>query len=925
VAQRSVSGSVTPLRRPRLGLWLLLAFILLSLLGQAVPLYTDWLWFQEVAATVVFTTRLQLGSWLFMGLGAAVFAFLFLNLSVAARTAPPDVLWELEDQLGLPGRAILEPLVRRLLVPVIAVLSFFAGARATSAWTTVLEYVNRTAFGLTDPLFGRDLGFYFFTLPFWRLLHGWATALVAGTLVLVAVVYVLQRSLVLTARGPRLAAGARTHLLGLAALLLILRGVGFWLDRFDLLFSPRGLVYGASYTDVHASLPVLQWLIVLAFLCAAACVFQMFRPGWRFLVAGLVVLIVLWVAGLGVAPALLQSYRVKPNELAYELPFIEHNIRMTRQAYALDRVAEKDFAAEDNLNLAALDRNAATVKNIRLWDHRPLLVTYGKLQEIRTYYKFRDVDVDRYTLDGEYRQVTLSARELSYRDLPSRTWINEHLTYTHGYGLVAGPVNRISPEGLPEFFIKDIPPAGTGGMPRITRPEIYYGELAYGEVGSDYVFVRTRSQELDYPSGDQNVYTRYQGRGGIAVDSIVRKLAFAARFGALNVLLSNDLGPESRVMIYRDIMARVQEAAPFLRFDRDPYLVVAADGRLVWMVDGYTTSERYPYATPVRGFNYIRNSVKATVDAYHGSVTYYIADAEDPLIRTYAKAFPGLLKPLAEMPKDLQTHIRYPEDLFTVQSRMYATYHMQDPQVFYNKEDLWVIPRLQQDGREREMEPYFTVMRLPNERKEEFVLLSGFNPSGRDNMIALMVARMDPPFYGGIVAYTFPKQKLVFGPRNIQARISQDPVISQQISLWNQQGSRVLMGTLLAIPIEQSLIYVQPLYLAAAEQGALPELRRVVVAYGNQIAMEPTLEAALARVFGGRVQGQEEAGRAPDRAAGRGPASGGAPTAAITSAVQRAWEAWQRGQDALRRGDWAAYGAEQKRLEEALRQLHETR
>jgi len=345
----------------------------------------------------------------------------------------------------------------------------------------------------------------------------------------------------------------------------------------------------------------------------------------------------------------------------------------------------------------------------------------------------------------------------------------------------------------------------------------------------------------------------------------------------------------------------------------------------VWMVDGYTTSERYPYATPVRGFNYIRNSVKATVDAYHGSVTYYIADAEDPLIRTYAKAFPGLLKPLAEMPKDLQTHIRYPEDLFTVQSRMYATYHMQDPQVFYNKEDLWVIPRLQQDGREREMEPYFTVMRLPNERKEEFVLLSGFNPSGRDNMIALMVARMDPPFYGGIVAYTFPKQKLVFGPRNIQARISQDPVISQQISLWNQQGSRVLMGTLLAIPIEQSLIYVQPLYLAAAEQGALPELRRVVVAYGNQIAMEPTLEAALARVFGGRVQGQEEAARASDRPAGRGPVSAGAPTANITSAVQRAWEAWQRGQDALRRGDWAAYGAEQKRLEEALRQLHETR
>ncbi|MGH7301032.1 MAG: UPF0182 family protein, partial [Candidatus Rokuibacteriota bacterium] len=475
-------GRVTSLRRPRLGLWLLLGFILLSLLGQAVPLYTDWLWFQQMGFTTVFTTRLQLSGWLFVGLGAVVFVFLFINLSVAARTAPPDVLWELEDQLGLPGRAILEPLVRRLLLPVIAVIAFFAGVRATGSWTTVLEYVNGGAFNQTDPLFGRDLGFYFFQLPFWRLLYGWATALVAGTLILVAAVYVLQRSLVLTARGPRLAAGARTHLLGLAAGLLLLRAAGFWLDRFDLLFSPRSVVFGAAYTDVHASLPVLQWLVVLAVLCAAACVFQMFRPGWRFLVAGLVVLVVLWVAGLGIAPALLQSYRVKPNELVYERPYIEHNIRMTRQAYALDRMVEKDFAAEDNLDAAALERNDLTIKNVRLWDHRPLLTTYGKLQEIRTYYSFRDVDVGRYTLNGEYRQIMLSARELAYRELPSKTWINQHLTYTHGYGLVAGPVNSVTSEGLPEFFIKDIPPAVTGGMPEITRPAIYYGEI-----GNEYV------------------------------------------------------------------------------------------------------------------------------------------------------------------------------------------------------------------------------------------------------------------------------------------------------------------------------------------------------------------------------------------------------------------------------------------------------
>ena len=884
-------------------------------LGQAVPLYTDWLWFKEVGFTQVFTTRLTLNGWLFLGLGGVVFAFLFLNLSVAARTAPPDVLWELEDQLGLPNRAILEPVVRRLLLPVIAVIALFAGARGSGAWDTVLSYANATPFGRTDPLFGRDIGFFVFELPMWRLIYGWATALVAGTLVLTAAVYVLQRSLVLTAHGPRLAASARTHLLGLGAFLLVLRGVGFWLDRFDLLYSPRGLVFGASYTDVHASLPVLGWLAVLALLCAGACVFQIFRPGWRFLVAGLVTLALFWIGGLGVYPSLLQRFRVTPNELVAERPFIQHNIRLTRLAYGLDRVVEKEFAAADNLTAAALERNSLTIKNVRLWDNRPLLVTYGKLQEIRTYYKFLDVDVDRYTVNGEYRQVMLSARELSYRFLPSRGFINEHLTYTHGYGLVASPVNRISPEGLPEFFLKDIPPVGAG-LPRITRPAIYYGES-----GNDYVFVRTRSQELDYPSGDQNVYTRYVGRGGIPVNSLLAKLAFAVRFGEIKVLLSDDLTAESRVMIYRDIAPRVRQAAPFLRYDRDPYLVVADDGRLMWMLDAYTTTDRYPYAEPVRGIgNYIRNAVKVTVDAYDGRITFYVADDEDPIIRTFAKAFPGMFRPLAEMPKDLQAHIRYPEDLFTVQAKMYATYHMEDPQVFYNKEDLWVVPRLPQDGRDKDMDPYFTVMRLPGEPKEEFILLSPFNPSGRDNMIALLAARSDAPNYGRLISYNFPKQKLVFGPRNIDARINQDPLISQQISLWNQQGNRVLRGALYAIPIEESLIYVLPLYLAAEQGGALPELRRVVVAYSNQIAMEPSLEAALARIFGGHARAEDATAR-PRGEPGMPAAAG----AAIAPLVQRAWEAWQKAQEALRHGDWTAYGQEQKRLEDVLRQLQGNR
>ncbi|KRT73967.1 MAG: hypothetical protein XU13_C0010G0009 [Candidatus Rokubacteria bacterium CSP1-6] len=897
--------------KPRLILWLLLIVGALALVGQAVPLYTDWLWFQEVGYAGVFVTILSLRGWLFIGVGLGTFLFLYLNLTLAARTARPDALWELEDQLGLPSRAVLEPLIRRLLLPVLAVVSFFSGVSASGNWETVLEYFNATPFDTTDPLFNRDLSFYVFTLPFWRLLYGWAMLLLTATMGLGLALYVLQRSLVLTARGPRLAAGARAHLLLLGTALLGFKAWGFWLDRFDLLFSPRGVVFGASYSDVNASLPVLGILAALALLCAAACLFQVWRPGWRFLAAGLVVLAAMWVGGLGAYPALLQRFRVTPNELVAEGPYIIHNIRMTRKAFGLERIEEKDFPAEENLTAAALERNNPTIKNIRLWDHRPLLVTFGQLQEIRTYYKFTDVDNDRYLIGGEYRQIMLSPRELSYRHLPSRIWINEHLTYTHGYGVIVGPVNRISPEGLPEFFVKDIPPVSTG-FPKITRPEIYYGEIS-----NDYVFVRTKSQELDYPAGDQNVYTRYAGRGGIPVTSFLTKLAFAIRFGEIKIVLSDDLTGESRIMIHREVAKRVRQIAPFLRFDRDPYLVITDDGRLVWMIDGYTVSDRYPYSQPVRDLgNYIRNSVKATVDAYHGTVTFYLADPADPIIRTYARAFPGLFKPLGDMPADLQRHIRYPEDLFSIQAKMFATYHMEDPQVFYNKEDLWAIPRRTVEGRDREMEPYYTIMRLPGEKKEEFILLTLFNPSRRDNMIAWLAARTDPPNYGRLVVYNFPKAKLVYGPRQIDARIDQDPNFSQQLSLWNQRGSVTLRGSLLAIPIDQSLIYVQPLYLAASEQGALPELRRVFVAYGNQIAMEPTLEQSLQRIFGGRARVED--GPRPAPAAGP-PAVGDA----LRGVAQRAWEAWSRAQEALRRGDWSAYGEEQRRLEQALREFRE--
>ncbi|MGH7344561.1 MAG: UPF0182 family protein [Candidatus Rokuibacteriota bacterium] len=898
--------------RPQPILLLLLLLLVLGVLAQIVPLYTDWLWFVEVGYSEVFVKTLSLRGSLFAALAIGVLIFLYANLTFAARTAAPDVIWELEDQLGLPSRVIIEPLIRRFLPVVLLLIALASGMRATVHWETVLGYLNATPFGSVDPLFGYDLSFFVFVMPMWRLVHGWALTLVTATIVLTLAIYVLQRSLVLTSRGPRLATGARTHLLVLGAAALALKAIGFWLDRFDLIVSPRGIVFGAAYTDIYASLPVLGALAVFAALCAVACLAQIARAGLRLVAGGLIALALVWVVGLGVYPALLQRFRVTPNELAAERPFIEHNIRMTRAAYGLDRIVEREFPADETLDARALERNAATIKNIRLWDYRPLLRTFGQLQEIRTYYKFVDVDNDRYIVNGEYRQLMLSPRELSYQHLQSRIWINEHLTFTHGYGAVVGPVNRITAEGLPEFLVKDIPPQSTAGFPKITRPQIYYGE-----VSNEYVLVKTKSQELDYPSGDQNVYTDYSGVGGIQLSSFARKVAFAMRFGEIKMLLSNDLTDQSRIMMYRTVTQRVRQIAPFFRFDRDPYMVIDDAGRMIWMLDGYTTTDRYPYSDPVPGVgNYIRNSVKVTIDAYDGTVTFYQADDTDPIVRVFGRAFPGLIKPLDQMPEGLRRHIRYPEDFFAIQARKYATYHMLDPQVFYNKEDLWALPRRAIEGRDRDMEPYYTIMRPPGEQKEEFILLTLFNPARRDNMIAWMAARSDPPNYGRLIVFNFPKQKLVYGPRQIDARIDQDPVISQQLALWNQRGSTVIRGSLLAIPIDQSLIYVQPLYLAASEQGALPELRRVIVAYGNQIAMEPTLEQSLLRIFGGRP--------APTTAAAAPAPAGQAPTdgaAGVRQLSQRAMESWTRAQEALRRGDWAAYGAEQKRLEEALRGL----
>ena len=894
---------------------ILVVFVLLNVAGQVLPLYTDYLWFQEVKLVSVFTTVLGLKLLLGIAGGLLVALLLYLNVWLAARPTSGDVLVELEDPLGLPSRLVIEPLMRKFLLPGSLVLGFLAAMQAASQWETVLRFLNAQPFNALDPLFGRDISFYVFRLPFLETLYGWAMLLLGGTLLLVLATYVLHRGVQITPQGPTMTTRARAHLLTLGALLLVVKAGGYYLDTFSLLTSVRGIVSGAGFSDIHATLPALRILAILALISAAVCIWQIGRQGFRVVLVALGVVLAANVLGLGVVPNVMQRLRVVPNEMVAERPYIEQNIKYTRLAYGLDRIKEEEFPAEETLRAEDLLKNDATIKNIRLWDRRPLLVTYAQLQEIRTYYKFVDVDNDRYMVDGQLRQVMLSARELSYRNLPSRIWINERLTYTHGYGIVMGPVNRITPEGLPDFWIKDIPPASAGPI-KVTRPEIYYGEIA-NDVGGDYVFVKTRAQELDYPAGDKNVYTTYAGQGGVPVQSVFRKMLFALRFGDIKILLSNDIIGESRVMYHRDIEERVKKAAPFIQFDRDPYLVVGQDGRLVWIIDGYTTSNKFPYSEPVRGMgNYIRNSVKAVVDAYHGTLAFYLSDPADPVVATYAKAFPGLFQPLSAMPADLRPHIRYPQGMFTIQARMYATYHMQDPQVFYNKEDLWNIPKHMVEGQEREMEPYYTIMRLPGEKAEEYVLLSLFNPSKKDNMIAWMAARSDGADYGKLTAYNFPKQKLIYGPRQIDARIDQDSVISQQLTLWSQRGSQVIRGSMLAIPIEKSLLYVQPLYLAA-EKGSLPELKRVIVSMGNQIAMEENLEAALAQLFG-------IGGKALARMATPGPAGQPQPQEiGVRGLADQAWQQYNRAQELLRQGNFAAYGEEVKRLEATLKTLRE--
>jgi uncharacterized membrane protein (UPF0182 family) len=887
---------------------------------SAVDLISEWLWFGEVGYRPVFmrslTAQGTLGTFVFL----VAFAWLAGNMRAALRATHPRAFAVMTPEgpvtVSVEAR-ILRLLGQALAAAVAGLLALFASSR----WETWLFHRFATPFGTRDPILGRDVAFYVFTLPFLELVQGLLLAAVIAALVGVAAAYFVSGTLGLERdKGLFASASVKRHLGLLAAVLLLVLAFGAWLRIPALLTSSSGILHGASYVDVHARMPALRVLAGAAVAAAVLAAQQAMAGRLKHVVTAGGVYMAVAVLGEGYA-AVLQRFVVAPNEQTKETPYIVHNIAATRTAYALQDVVESELSGDAVLTRADIERNAATLKNVPLWDHQPLLDTFGQIQEIRTYYDFVSVHNDRYTIDGDYRQIMLSARELNSESLPNKSWINEHLTFTHGYGITLGPVNQATPEGLPVLFIKNIPPESAVDL-RVTEPSIYYGALS-----NDHVFVRTRTREFHYPKGDDNVFASYTGEGGVPVGGFLRKLLFSIRFRSLKALLSQDLTPESRILYHRRVGDRVGRIAPFLTLDPDPYLAID-QGRLVWVLDGYTSSTRYPYSAPgVGDVNYVRNSVKATVDAYHGHTRFYLIDPGDPVAATLGRAFPGLLRPLSEMPAGLRERLRYPRTLFAVQANMLATYHMRNPAVFYNKEDQWEVPSIDRGGRPERMEPYYTIMRLPDEDRPEFIQMLPFTPRQKDNLAAWLVARSDGEHYGKLRVFQFPKQKVVFGPRQVVARINQDQVISPQITLWNQQGSEVIQGTLLVIPIEESLIYIRPLYLRAAG-GRIPELKRVIVAYQNQIVMEETLEQAVTRIFqpGARPALPPAAAAEPGAAAPASPppsaAAGAAPPSGSLAVLSaRAREHYQRAIEAQRAGDWARYGEEIRKLGEVLEQM----
>ncbi len=912
---------------------ILIAMVLVLGLRMLVGVYIDALWFGSLGQSDVFRTRLLAP--------LAVFA---VSALVGAIWLAAHWLWALRRGAARGAR----PLVLLAALGMGGVIAL----RAAAAWQGLLLYRAGGDFGLTEPILGRDIGFYVFRLPVWRLAQSLAGSLVLTALAGAAVVYLLGGAMAAGsalrregARGPlaaRLrAAGlptgatraAQRHLLLLGAAYAVILAVGSWLSRFALLNSNRAdsVFAGPGFADVTLRMPVwggMTWLWMLAALLLAVSAFV----GRTTMALGLAaaVLVISLLAG-NLYPGLVQTYRVEPNELAYERPYLAHGITMTRRAWGLDAIQAAAYEPSGRVTDELVAANRGSLDNVRLWDWQVLLDFFEQKQSIRPYYDFRDVDIDRYDTPDGPRQVELAARELQPAGLNNPTWISRHLEYTHGFGLAMAPVDQVDARGQPVLWLRDLPLRSAADFPRqVTQPRIYFGESGGDDV--PYVIVKTRTDEFDYPLGDENARTVYDGADGVGMGSLLRRLAFALHFGDIEILLSNDITAQSQVLMHRQVAERAQRLAPFLTFDPDPYLVVTEEGRLVWMIDAYTSSNRFPYAAPLRlpaesgggTVNYLRNSVKVVIDAYDGRPAFYVVDAEDPIIRAWQQVFPGLLQSADAMPAGLRAHWRYAETLFKAQTKIYERYHVTRPDVFYNGEDLWTVPQeTRAQGGSVPMEPYYVTMRLRGEEDPEFLLMRPYTPAGKKNMNAWLAARSDPGHYGKLVLYNFGKGQQIDGPEQVESRIDNNTDISAQLTLWSQAGSRTIRGNLLVIPLGDALLYVEPLFLQA-ESNALPELKRVIVADGERVEMRETFEEALAALVDSRLA-RAGAPTSGDTAIPGRPLPVDAESAALPSdvaaLVTTARAAQTAAAKALETGDWRGFGVEMDRLSRALERL----
>ncbi len=909
------------------------AFVGITSLRGVAGFYTTYLWFGELGLKSVWTGVIGAKVLLVMVFSAVFFLMLYVNLVIADRLAPRLGPVGPEDELVQRYRQLVGPHAGKARVAVSALFALLAGTGVSTQWNNWILFRNAVDFGGPgDAQFGRDIGFYVFTLPFVSFIVNWAFVAVVIVAVVTVVAHYLNGGIRLQSPVQRVTPEVKAHISVLLGVLALIKAIGYYLQRFELNFSTRGVVDGASFTDVRAQLPALELLVFISLAAAVLFLYNIRRQGWVLPALGVGLWAFISVIVGAVYPAFTQKFRVEPAEISKERPYIERNIAATRQAYGLDNVEQSTFNYDEKLDAADLQDNTETVRNVRLWD--PVFVgkTFQKLQEIKSYYRFRDVDIDRYEIDGHTTQAIVSVRELSSGDLPSDSWVNRHLLFTHGFGALVAPANAVTPDGKPDFVLKNVPPEG---RPVLEEPRIYYGETTGG-----YAIVKSKQEELDFQRPDgTSVSSSYTGTGGVPMSSPLRRAAFALRFGNFNPLISNLITPQSRAIYIRDIGSRVRTAAPFLRYDADPYPVIVK-GRVLWVQDAYTTTSRYPYAqradrdrVPGRsdlrgGFNYARNSVKAVIDAFNGSMDFYVVDDKDPIIKAYMKAFPALFTPGEEMSDELRAHLRYPEDLFRVQTNMYGRYHITAPADFYNASDAWNISQDPGSGsptpeakrttsaanavlvsaKEARMDPTYLLLRLPGDEKESFLILQPFVPFSEDdkqqNLTAFLTAKSDPDEYGRLQAFVMPRGTQIDGPALVDARISANPAISSEITLLDQKGSEVQLGNVLVIPIGNSLLHVRPLYVQS-KRNPLPEFKKAIVVFGEKAEMRDTLQEALAAVFGDAPPTLEQ----PKEGAG-GPAPPGDGTGLSRDAqklLSEADAAFKAGQEALRRGDLAEY------------------